>query len=521
MPTIHNYDIITFGDEVPGILALVCAALEYYRQTNKYPRSLLLFKGNSQLGIGGHLVRGGLSYLDRSAVPLPLRLSLKLDTFGDPSAIYKEFLQRAGVMKIALDPIKADGVLREMLQEINAEIIDNIEIKEVNVRWRKIASLKLTNDEIYQSKQFIDSTVNAELAQAAGVKKLKGFETFGLPESELSVTLTFQTQGLSVESLKNVESNYLKRFTNPLDVEAQKLINIAAGDDANFADELRKDFVDQKGALKTMIVGTDYIDIRSKAISIAYHSFRGTSLNLEKSGAILDNGNVAILSGDRLSWNALLYDVNADQAEALARDKAQPTTEMLNEMTFVTKWFKSIGATAVQPASELYIRHAGNVTGAVDILTGAEMLGGGVPASEALGSFGYHFDVRGGIKDLEDRAAQKGFENLLALNPPLFNIGIKHALIKNVANLAVVSPCSGFEGYACSCGRIVEFNCAVAQGVGIAAALAILTNSNLADISNQQVRTILEQTGRLSQIYGANYVAQAAELNQFERQMTA
>ena len=67
-----------------------------------------------------------------------------------------------------------------------------------------------------------------------------------------------------------------------------------------------------------MYVGKDYIDIRCKALSIAYHSFRGTPLNLEKSGAILDNGNVAILSGGRLSWNAFLYDVNADEAEALS-----------------------------------------------------------------------------------------------------------------------------------------------------------------------------------------------------------
>lgn len=520
MPTIHSYDIITFGDEVPGVLALVCAAREYYRQTNKYLRSLLLFKGNSQLGIGGHFVRGGLSYLDRSAVPRDLRDSLKLDTFGDPSAIYKEFLQRAGVVKIALDPIKANAALRQMLQEIHAEIIGNIEINSVNMRSNKIASIKLTNGEIYESKQFIDSTVNAELAQAAGVKKLKGFETFGLPNSELSVTLTFQTQGLSVETLKNVESNYHKRFTNPQDKEAQKWIDIAAGGDTNFANQLRKDFVDQKGALKTMIVGTDYIDIRSKAISIAYHSFRGTSLSLEKSGAILDNGNVAILPEGRLSWNALLISVDADQAEELARAKAQPTKEMLKEMAEVAKWFQSIGATAVQPASELYIRHAGNVTGVVNPLTGSQMLGGGVLASEALGSFAYHFDVRGGIKGLGNRAAQKGVGNSLSFNPPLFNIGIQHALMKNVPNLAVVSPSSGFEGYACSAGRIVEFNCAVGQGVGIAAAVAILSDRNLADISNQQVRTILETTGRLSQIYGT-YVAQADQLKDFERQMTA
>ncbi|MBW4636391.1 MAG: FAD-dependent oxidoreductase [Iphinoe sp. HA4291-MV1] len=526
LTTSRTYDIICFGDEVPGILTLVCAAREYYRQTNQYPRTLLLFKGNSTLGIGGHLVRGGLSYLDRSAVPLTIRQSRNLDTFGDPPAIYKEFLQRAGVALIALDPVKADGALRDMLREVRADILGDIEIKSVIKEGQKITGIELTNNETYLGKQFIDSTVNAELAQAAGVKKLKGFETFGLPNSELAVTLVFVTHGLSIERLKNVEYQYLKRFTKIADTEAQKWLNVAAGGDPARADQLRKDLVDSKGNLKTMFVGKDYIDVRSKALSIAYHSFRGTSLSLESSGTILDNGNVAILSQGRLSWNALLYKVNADQAETLARAKAKPTSEMLREMLFVRKWFESIGASQVKPAEELYIRHAGNITGAVDPLSGSEMLAGCVPQSQALGTFGYHFDIRGGINGLDARAAGKGFNNLEFLNPPLFNIGIQHALIKNVPNLAVISPGSGFVGYASSAGRIVEFNCGVGQGVGIAAGVAILPEGvaqgrNLADISNTQVRTILAQTGRLSQVYGTGNVALAGQLGDFENQMIA
>jgi hypothetical protein len=519
--TIRTYDIICFGDEVPGVFALVCAAREYRRRTNNYPRSLLLFKENSQLGIGGHLVRGGLSYLDRSAVPLPIRQSRNLDTFGDPPAIYKEFLQRAGVAQIALDPDRADSALLGMLREVGADILSNIEIQFVIKEEEKIVGIELTQGETYLATQFIDCTVNAELAQEAGVKKLKGFETFGLPDSELPVTLVFQTQGLSIERLQNVEKHYLKRFTNSADADAQRWIDSAAGGDLVFADLLRKDFFDEQGNLKTMYVGNDYIDVRTKALSIAYHSFRGTSLSLDKSGAILDNGNIAVLSQGRLSWNAFLYKVNADQAEALARDKAQPTLEMLDEMVFISRWFESIGATTVKPADALYIRHAGNIIGAVDTLSGSEMLTGGVSEAEALGTFGYHFDIRGGIKGLGNRAAEKGFENLPFVTPPLFNIGIQHALVKDVPNLAVVSPASGFVGYACSAGRIVEFNCGVAQGVGIAAGIALETNRNLANISNHEVRGILAQTGRLSKIYGTTYLAQASQLNNFEQVMAA
>ncbi|MEM7717138.1 MAG: FAD-dependent oxidoreductase, partial [Cyanobacteria bacterium P01_A01_bin.68] len=519
----REYEIICFGDEVPGVLSLVCASREYYRRVGKYPRSLLLFKGNSQTGIGGHLVRGGLSYLDRSAVPISIRKQYDLDTFGDSPAIYQEFLRRSGVYQIALNPEDANITLRQMLQEIKADILSNVEIKSVIKDKNQIAGIKLIRGEIYTAKQFIDSTVNAELAQFSGVRKLKGFETFGLPDSELSVTLTFQTVGLSVEKLKRLEYQYLEGFTDTTNTQFQNLINIAAGNDLEFADYLRKSLVDENGTLKTMYAGKDYIDVRSKALSIAYHSFRGTPLSLEASGSILDNGNIAILKNGNLSWNALLFDVNAEEAETLARKKAIPTPAMHQEMEFVSQWFKIIGATEVIPAKELYIRHAGNVTGAVKPLTGAKMLARGVPEDEALGTFGYHFDIRGGIKGLGNRALEKGMEILSFHLPPLFNFGIQHTLIKDVPNLAVISPASGFEGYACSAGRIVEFNCGVGQGVGIAIAIALQMSENrqLIDISNQEVRSILIDTERLPKLYGISYLKQAQQLNIFENQMVA
>ena len=513
---IREYNIICFGDEVPGVLSLVCASREYHRRTGKYPRSLLLFKGNSQLGIGGHLVRGGLSYLDRSSVPISIRQQYDLDTFGDSPAIYQEFLQRSGVYQIALEPQNADLTLRQMLLEVKANILSNAEIKSVIKEGNNISVIELVRGEFYKAKKFIDCTVNAELAQFAGVRKLKGFETFGLPDSELSVTLTFQTKGLTVDILKTIEYEYLEGFTDINNTQFQRLLNIATGNNSEFADYLRQSLIDDNGNLKTMYAGKDYIDVRSKALSIAYHSFRGTPLSLQTSGSILDNGNIAILNDNTLSWNALLFDVNATQAENLARNKALPTSKMLQEMEFVAQWFKNIGATEVIPASELYIRHAGNITGAVEPLTGAQMLAGGVPPEEALGTFGYHFDIRGGIKGLGNRTLEKGLKEVFLHLPPLSNFGIQHALIKNVPNLAVISPASGFQGYASSAGRIVEFNCGVGQGVGIAIAIALSENRNLAAISNLEVRQVLVDTQRLPKIYGISYIEQARELDVFE-----
>ncbi|AOY84298.1 MAG: FAD-dependent oxidoreductase [Moorea sp. SIO1G6] len=511
----RSYDVIGFGDEVPGILALIAAGKEYRRRTGKYPRILLMSKGSKHEGVGGHLVRGGLAYLDRCQIPRNLRKSLKLDTFGSPPSLYKEFLKRSGVNLIALDPRKADATLKKMMQEAGVALIREVKIESVIKDGPELAGIKLARGETYFAKQFIDSTVNGELAQAAGVRKLKGFNTFGLPESELPVTLVFETEGLSIKRLKQVEYAYLKRFANPADHEAQRWLKQAAGSDAQFAERLRKNMRDPRGNLKTMWVGKDYIDIRSPALSVAYHSFRGKTFSLAKSGVILDEGNVAILPGGRLSWNALLCKVNGSEAEELAKAGAKPSALILEEMNFIETWLKGIGAKAVKPASELYIRHAGNITGVVDPLYGSQMLLGGTPNWSALGTFGYHFDVRGGIEGLGNRASQNGFKSV-SFSKPIFNIGIQHAQIKAVPNLAVVSPGSGFQGFASSAGRIVEFNAGVGQALGIAAITALLSGRNLSNVSNSEVRKVLLSTKQLPRVYGYANNNEAKKLKNFE-----
>ncbi|XWK85864.1 MAG: FAD-dependent oxidoreductase [Phormidium sp.] len=512
---VRTYDIIGFGDELPGVFAVVAAAREYRRRTNRYPRVLLLSKGNLQQGIGGHLIRGRLAYLDRSQIEKSVRDSLRLEAFGDPPAIYKEFLQKAGVLVVSLDPAKGSAVLRQMLTEAKIDFISNVGIKFVDKQADRLASITTFTGETFTAKQFIDATVNAELAQAAGVRKLKGFETFGLPESELPVTLVFETQGLTITELRNFELQLLKRFTNFSDIEAQKWLWTAAGNNDQLVQQLRKDMVDAQGNLKTLWVGTDDIVVRSPALSVAYHSFRNLKFSLNESGILFDKANIAILPGGRLSWNSLLFAVNASTAEALARGGAKPSLPMLSEMNYLEKWFKSIGASDLIPATELYIRHAGNVTGVVQPLDGADMLMSGVPSNEALGTFGYYFDVRGGIKGIGEKASANGFTQV-SFPLPLYNVGFQHALIKSVRNLAVVSPGSGFTGMAPASGRIVEYNSGVGQALGIAAAIALLKNRNLADVTNREVRQVLANTNRLPRIFGIAKIAEASRLSAFE-----
>jgi hypothetical protein len=506
--TTRTYDIIVFGDEIPGILALVSAAREYHRRLGRYPRSLLMTPSDtSSTGkIGGHLVRGRLSYLDRSSVTPALRQQHGLDTFGAPAAIYLELLKRSGTIAIALDPDKANLALRGMLREVRADILDRATIAQVTVANERITAIALQRGETYQAQQFIDATTNAQLVKKAGVRKLSGFATLGLSNSALPVSYIFETRGLTPTRLRQIEDGYLKRLLDPGDAAAQRYLNLAAGGDPAWANFLRGRLRDANGNPAKFYQAKDSIDVRCPALSIFYHASRGTTFWLEKSPIILDQGNIAVLPGDRLSWNALLGRVTAQEAEAIANQQGKPPANLVAEAKLVTRWLQTIGGSGVSVVwgTEVYNRFTGSVVDVVQPLSGGQMMAGGVPAAEAIGTFGYHLDVRGGIIGLGDVAKAHGFPTMgfLSEQPPVFNYGIRHAQVKALRNLAILGPGSGFTGMGPGAGRIVELNVGVGQGIGIAAAIALHEGRGLGEITNQQVRSVLQSTGKLTKIFG-------------------
>ena len=521
-----SFDVICFGDEVPGVLALVAAGREYSRRNKgEKLRVLLMSPGDAGWRLGGHLTRGELSYLDRSQVPGPVREKEGLPTFGDPPAIYAELLRNSSPRgenidkKIALDPNNAAAALKSMLAEAtDYAVLSHVRIDLVLKQGNRIVGVRTSKDEVYQGSQFIDCTVNAELSTCAGVAKRTGFGTLGVPDTELPVTLVFETEGLSAQQLKDREAHFLKRFRDSGDKESQKWIEIAAGGrDSRRVNSLKDrlgvkpDAADKDKNSLFFPNNGDHIDFRSPAISIAYHAFRGTEFDPDSmagNGSRLDQANIAILdgrgaSGDKLSWNALLFRVSATEADELAKTGAKPTKAMLEEFEKVKTFFiKTLGAKSVRHASELYIRHAGNVAAeaVAKPLSGSDMLRNGLSSSEALGTFGYHFDVRGGIEGLG--AAIEHLSISLKFAQPLFNYGIDHTKLKAFRNTAVVSPASGFTGLAASAGRIVEFNVGVGQGVGIAIATALSKGQDLFDVSNREIHQVLEATGKLPKLFG-------------------
>lgn len=83
-----------------------------------------------------------------------------------------------------------------------------------------------------------------------------------------------------------------------------------------------------------------------------------------------------------------------------------------------------------------------------------------MPAAEALGTFTYSLDFRGGLSRFVPPAR------------PTFNFGYRHTLPRELANLAVLGPAAGYGGLGEGAGRIIELNISVGQGLVTAIALA-------------------------------------------------
>jgi hypothetical protein len=209
-------------------------------------------------------------------------------------------------------------------------------------------------------------------------------------------------------------------------------------------------------------------------MSIAFHGLRSEPPDLERGSSRLDPANIAILA-DRLSFNALLFRNDEEQNRAVIAGGRRPLPWMEPVTEDVTRFFLDHGATAVSWSPELYVRSADQIADPLEPLTAETMAQGGVPRRQALGTFTYYLDFRGGLAE--------------AITPakPTFNFGYRHTLPRSIGNLAVLGPSSGWGGLGEGAGRIIELNVSVGQGVATAAALAVRRQQPLSTIDPREV----------------------------------
>ncbi len=492
----QEYDVIVFGDEIPGVMTAIKVKRELEKR-NGQAKVALITEGDTKRGIGGHLVRGGLAYLDRNQVPRDMRG--ELGTFGASSQLYQEFLDLTGTEAIALDRFRATKAFENLFLRERIDLIGNVKLQSVATASKSVCSLTTVDNGSFVAEQFIDATQGGKLAEMSGVEMTMGFAQVGLPDSSLSVGWVFEVYGKDIQQLQQIEVGLIERFLDRSDRQAQDWLTIASGNDAEKLADFKQSFTDAYDKPAIMYQATpDSADVRALAFSGAYHGKTNTLFDLRKSQGILDRANIAVLD-NRLSLNALLFDVNATQARELSNNGAQPTPAMMEIGKEVETFFQSLGIPQIEFMDELYIRTAGQIAESLDDLTATKMADGGVPVEEALGTFSYHLDARGGIAGLRERAIAAGIHEIRSVLMPTFNYGFRHTLPVEYENLAVLSPASGFGGLGTTAGRIVEFNVSVGEGLAIATAIANTEGRSLHSITNQEVKQAL---GYNPQIYG-------------------
>lgn len=456
----RHVDAIIYGDEPAAILT----ALELRRQLRLVPATrqaqlLLLTGADSRAGLGGTISRGGLAYLDRNQIPRDL--ADQLPPFAPSSELYARFLKLSGVHRIAVDPQRVGRMFRRELRKAGIPVIDRVVLRATRREGDRLCVLETADQGSFGADLFIDGSLGADLAHAAGVAFRPGLGPGRLAASSLSLGWIFTVEGLSLRRLQELEETLTWRLLNPYDRQAQGWLSLwpAYHHDRR---RLRGALLDRSGQPRLIRSFTsDSADQQSPALAIAFHGQTGRTPGLERGPVLLDKANVALLDG-RMSFNALLFRNDERQNRAVLAAHNRPLAWMLPAARDLEHFFGRYGG-RLRWAPELYVRSSDQIAHPRSVLNAETMALGGVRSPLALGTFTYALDLRGGLPGID----------LPAMARPTFNFGYVHTLPRELRNLAVLGPAGGFGGLAAGAGRIVELNVSVGQGLAIAGAVAL------------------------------------------------
>jgi len=511
---ISECEVLVVGDEVESIITAVSAA-------RAGAKVLLARRSTGRLG--GLSVRGGLSYMDITVEHL--------------AGLFLEFYERAGVTRIALNPDKAHLVLNQMLTEaavgVISGVVANVELNPegfpLNV---SLSSVSLTDGQYEQDEDsrpqtahiipqvVIDATPDGDIARSLGVPYLKGLgNILGQEQNFLGVSPVFRITGVSVAEFRAFEANLRK---NPhLPAILQKALPFHPA-------KLREEYIHRPTFAPPE---QDYLDILNPVIGIDYHIWRHGAPSTYPNAAIaIDGANISRLQDGSLGFNGMVARADAlgfgpgatfEGLIHLSQGGATPEC-LLAEMGHFETYLKEVGYLAeaqVIPPEELYVRQTLTLLSRNN-MTARDAISGGVPAEKSVGSFSYWLDLRG-------TQLWKHYPNE-ELPKPVFNVGLDVALplAPQLQNFAFVSRSAGYSPIGQGAGRIVQHNSLLGEGLGIAAAMAALSRTPLAEVADNampQIQAILSQRrgGHLSLNVHPTWTAEQIEASELLKQDVA
>ncbi|WP_094555395.1 FAD-dependent oxidoreductase [Synechococcus sp. 1G10] len=473
----RHADVIVFGDEPAGLMT----ALEVRRQLlrlggKSMPKVLVVSDADISAGLGGTIARSGLAYLDRNQVPRDMRALL--GPFAASSELYGRMLRLMGVRVVAVDPRRASRTFRRALAAAGIPVLPRAKFWGVQRQGPRLCTLRTSRYGSLGADLFIDASLSAQVAHRSDVAFLEGLGPRTLRDDSLALGWIFEVEGLSLNDLQRQEERLSRRLLDPSDLQAQGWLHWWP-DYSQHPRRLLADLLDEGGRFSLAYPSTsDSADVRSPALTVAFHGLSGWRPVPAGGRVLLDQANIALLPG-RLSFNALLFPNDAVQNRQVLAGGNRPLPWMRPPATAVTRFFRSLGATKVVWMPELYVRSADQIALPAQSLGVGQMAVGGVDRSEALGTFTYPLDFRGDASRLLPKAR------------PTFNFGYRHTLPREIDNLAVLGPAAGYAGPGEGIGRIVEFNVSVGQGLAIATALALVRHQPLAALDPREVARLM------------------------------
>jgi hypothetical protein len=439
-------NIVVIGDEVESILTAVSAARQ---------GAQVILVRSSQGPLGGLSVRGGLSYMDI--------------TPDFVCGIFAEFLARAGVIRVALNPDTADRVLREMLSESGITVYSGCQI-----RARAPQNLTITTRDGQahecRTKILIDSTPDADIARQLGVPYIIGLGgLLGAERNFLGVSPVFRITGVSVEALQEFEVSLR------MDPALPECLKQAL---PYHPETLRAEYLTRPTFAPPDM---DYLDILNPVIGIDYHIWRhGFAATYPEAAIAIDGGNISRLADGSLGFNGMVataqgLGLDFESLLALSQGDATPNV-LLQELTFFQQYLRERtnlkNASVIAPQS-VYVRQTLTLISHRN-LSAKRMLAGGASPEESLGAFSYWLDLRG-------IPFWRAFPDELEVPKPVFNIdpGVAYSDLLGLDNFAFVSRSAGYSPIGQGAGRIVQHNALLGEGIGVAAALAVQSGVSL------------------------------------------
>ena len=440
------------------------------------PRVALVTDADVRTGVGGTLVRSGLAYLDRNQVPDDMWGLLP--PFAPSSDLYARFLHLSGARAIAVDRQRADRAFRLALRRSRITLLPEAQLAGTARQGRRLCVLQSRRYGSLGADVFIDASIGADLAHQAGVAFLPGLGPRDLSHESIALGWIFEVRGLSLHRLQALEERLTHRLMNPRDQQARAWLTAWQARQSAGVSPTRL-LLDEGGHPRLAYASTsDSADQRSPALAIAFHGEEHIPPGLWHSEALLDRANIAVLP-DRLSFNALLFRNTAEQNRRVLAGGSRPLPVMRPVAAAISRFLLRHGARQVIWMPELYVRSADQIAHPEEVLSADRMARGGVPRPEALGTFTYNLDLRGALARVTPRAR------------PTFNFGYRHTLPRELDNLAVLGPASGYGGLGEGAGRIIELNISVGEGLAIASALALRQGTSLAAVDPRTVAALI------------------------------